>query len=227
MPRRYPCRGSGLPSVMGSPVSSCTSRTAVCGSGSPGSAFPFGSVQSSYFGRCTSSTSGELTSPRQTTRPAARITSSGINRPPSAGLQQLALHVDERTAVRGPDRTVPLPVSVKLPRCGRLRCRHFHQTYEIGDVPRICHLDERLDPAIEVAVHEIRTPEPPVGCPAVLEDEDPRMLEETPEDTADPDRRRQVGDARPHPTYAAYTEIDRNAGKSAPVQRVNHHLVDD
>src|SRR5262245_17740809 len=178
MPRRYPCGGSGLPSAIHTPVSSCTSRTAVCGKGSAGSAFPFGRVQSSYFGRCTSNTSGDATSPRQTTAPAARITSSGINRPPSAGLQQLALHVDQRGAVRGPDRPVPLAFPVELPRRSLLRRRGLHQPYEIGDVPRICHLDERLDSAIEVAVHKVRRPDPHLGCPAVLEDEDPRMLEE-------------------------------------------------
>ena len=49
---------------------------------------------------------------------------------------------------------------------------------------RICHLDERLDPAIEVAVHEVGRSDPHLGGPAVLEDEDPRMLEKPPEDAA-------------------------------------------
>src|SRR3954452_5285598 len=56
------------------PVSSCTSRMAASSQLSPGSSLPFGSDQSSYFGRCTTGTSPS----RTMSPPAARTSSSCI-----------------------------------------------------------------------------------------------------------------------------------------------------
>src|SRR5262249_20446599 len=66
------------PSSQASPVSSSTSRSAQASSDSPGSAFPFGSVQSSYFDRWTSRISGRPPAPALVTMPpAARTVSAG------------------------------------------------------------------------------------------------------------------------------------------------------
>ena len=48
-------------------------------------------------------------------------------------------------------------------------------------------LDEHLDPAVEVAVHQVGGPDPGLRLAAVLEPEDPAVLEEPAEDAADPD----------------------------------------
>ena len=71
----YDVETSSGPSSVCRPVSSSTSRTAVASSLSPGSFFPFGNDQSSYWLRWTRSTSRSSPSRRQGTPPAARTTS--------------------------------------------------------------------------------------------------------------------------------------------------------
>src|SRR5579859_1252289 len=94
------------PRARRAPPSSRTSRTAVTGSGSPGSVLPLGSDQSSYFLRWTSRTSGSPSGPgRQATAPAALISLDpglllGIRQTSSALVHDQALvHVTQRRAV--------------------------------------------------------------------------------------------------------------------------------
>ena len=84
----YEVGNNSRPSRHRKPVSSSTSRTAHCSSVSAGSRLPFGNDQSSYFGRCTSTTSVWPSAVvRPTTPPAART--------------RRCFAVSSRTTVRG------------------------------------------------------------------------------------------------------------------------------
>src|SRR5690625_6509211 len=115
----YRTVGSLAPSSTGTPVSSCTSRTAHSGNGSSLlSSLPFGQDQSSYRGRWISSTSRRRPTTRHTTAPAASTSRRDL--PISA--------VREAAAERGHQGLVqihqPAPVIIEIvPQTGRASCR--------------------------------------------------------------------------------------------------------
>src|SRR6266852_2816758 len=96
---------------------------------------------------------------------------------------------------------------------------------------RIEHRAEHLDPAIEVARHEVgggnvhrslRVRQRMAGPEAI----DPAMLEEAADDRFDPDAIGEPGHAGPQATDTAHDEIDLDAGARGGVERVDDLRVD-
>src|SRR6476661_7350005 len=214
------------------PVSSCTSRAAVTGATSPCSALPFGSDQSSYLGRCTRA----IRRPSRrdgfhSTAPAALMTAAPSLATSDPAAQQLLLDVDAGT-VRG--RAGPT-VRTEDPAAG---VRRGGQVEQVGDpVGRALVLDlhQRLDPAIQIAVHHVRAADPVLlrraaGLDrqgAVAEVEDPRVLQETTDNRADGDVLTQPGDAGAQRADPAHGDVDRHPGAGGPVEGVDDPLVHD
>src|SRR6188472_2331050 len=87
--------------------------------------------------------------------------------------------------------------------------------------------DERLDPAVEVAMHHVRASDPDLIRSAVSEAIDPGVFEEASEDAANGDALAQALHAGPQRADAAHDEIDRDPGLRRLVQRVDDLLVDE
>src|SRR5262245_21032028 len=85
---------------------------------------------------------------------------------------------------------------------------------------------ECLEPAIEVAMHEVGRADPDLRLTTVLEPEDPAVFEEPTEDAAYPDRLGQARHARPQSADAAGQQIHRDAGLTGVEQGVDRGLVD-
>src|ERR687895_97678 len=217
------------------PVSSSTSLTAANRMCSPLLGLPLGKDQSSYLGRWITAISIPTPSWRQSTAPAARVMSSGssIHGPPSSGPHQEALDVKgRRVGPVGPvgrDGRVPRPYAVRVqpPRHGVVVHPPVEQLNEVGPVAAVPDPYQRLDPPVEVAVHEVGAADPDLWVAAALERVHARVLEEPAEDAADLDRLRKTGDPGAQRADAAYPDVDRDAGHRGPVQRVDDDLVDD
>src|SRR5205085_11089857 len=83
---------------------------------------------------------------------------------------------------------------------------------------------EDLDAAVEVAVHEVGRTDPRLGLAAVLEPEDPAVLEEPAEDGPHRDRLRQPGHAGPQRADAPGEQLDADAGPGGAVEGVDDGL---
>src|ERR1700751_5688533 len=107
---------------------------------------------------------------------------------PSAGASSRALHQHLLRGDRGLARirrgTQPTSVVLELPREARVREQYVEEVIDLG--PKIGALDrsEHLDPAIEVARHQIGASDPRRRAVTRLECEEPAVLEEAPEDAA-------------------------------------------
>src|SRR6266852_1471153 len=229
----YSTVGSLGPSTGRTRVSSQTSRTAVSRMCSSGSLLPLGSDQSSYWGRCTRSTSASAASPdasadaRQIAAPAARVASVICRTNPPIPDQAL-LHVAQRIPRLVPAVPQPVPVRVQPPGSSPVVHARIQEPAQPPPVAGIDDLDDQYHPAVQVPVHQIGAAEPYLAVFVLsgAERVDPGVLEEPSEHAADPDVVGEPGDARAQRADAAHPQIDRNAGLRRPVERVDDHLVD-
>src|SRR3954469_22224599 len=205
------------PTTTVSPVSSPTSRTAACSECSPGSSLPLGRDQSSYFGRRTTAVSSDPSAAdRQTAPPAASTSSAGL----LTGLPH-QVEVEVALAARR-----PRAVGMQLP-AADVRCHGgVEEGLQVLAGRLVADLEQHLDAAVEVAVHEVGAADPPLRLAAVGECHDPGVLQEAAHDRADADVLRQAVDARPQRADAADQQLDRDAGVRRLVQRVDDPLVD-
>ena len=87
---------------------------------------------------------------------------------------------------------------------------------------------DRLDPAFEVAGHEIGGADEVLGGLGIgAEAVDARVLEEPPDDRTHPDRLRQAGHPGPEAADPADEQVDLGAGGRRRVERVDHRRVDE
>ena len=86
---------------------------------------------------------------------------------------------------------------------------------------------DRLDPPVEVAVHEVGRTDVPLPVATVLERPDPRVLEELADDRADPDVLGQPGEPRLDGAPGADDHVDADARLRRPIQRLDRGHVDD
>lgn len=84
----------------------------------------------------------------------------------------------------------------------------IEKAVELGDVRGIGEAYERLDTAIEIAVHHVGTTYVQVSLTRVPEKEDPRMLEEAAQDASNPYRFAESRDSRTQCTDPPHPEID-------------------
>ena len=75
--------------------------------------------------------------------------------------------------------------------------------------------DHRLDPPVEIAVHQVGRADVPVGVATVREAPDPGVLEELADDRADRDPLRDALDARQQRARAAGDDVDRTPARDA------------
>ena len=113
---------------------------------------------------------------------------------------------------------VQVPSASRSQPCGALVEGEVEDTGDLVDLGRRGQLDEDLDPAVEVAVHQVCRPDPGVRLAAVLEPHDPAVLEVAAEDRAHPDRLGEPGHARPHGADAADEQLDGYAGAGGLVE---------
>src|SRR6185437_10781147 len=205
----YSTVGSRGPSTGRTQVSSRTSRTAVSRMCSPGSLLPLGSDQSSYAGRCTSSTSDSpdpaSAAGRQMAAPAARVASVICRADPPFAHQGL-LHVSQRVSRLVPAVPGPVPVRVQPPARSPVVHAHVHEPAYTALVAEVGDPDEQFHPPVQVPVHHIGAADPDLTVLVVpgAERVDPGMLEEPAEHAAHPDVVGQPGDARPQRADAAH-----------------------
>ena len=84
---------------------------------------------------------------------------------------------------------------------------------------------ERLDAAVEVAVHHIGRPDVDDGLASVLKREDARVLQEAPKHRTHPDILAESGHAGAQGANTAHDHIDGNSGLRGAVERVDNRLV--
>src|SRR5690606_18081410 len=147
--------------------------------------------------------------------PGRMSASTQVLPPDHVGLEILQLPTGRRFVVN------PLSVRTKVP-CGRALVERLVQNLpDIRDLFRGTQRDQGLDPAVEVAVHEIRRSDPYLGFAAVAELVRPRMLEEPTEDAAHPKVLTQAGDLRADRADPTHQDIDRHPGHRRAVQGVD------
>src|SRR5690606_9548324 len=147
--------------------------------------------------------------------------------PPSADApHELVLQVDERRARLVAIAPRPLPVRAEPPRGGALVHREVEELLDLIQVLRSGEAHERLDAAVEVAVHHVGAADVDDRVAVVLEAEHARVLEVATEDAAHADVLAQSLDARLEGADAAHPDIHRDAGLARAVQAVDDRLVD-
>ena len=87
--------------------------------------------------------------------------------------------------------------------------------------------DEHLDPAVEVAVHEVGRADPDLGLAAVVEPKSRECSRNRPRMLRTRMFSRQPGHARAQRADAAHPDVDGHAGLRRAVERVDGGLVDD
>src|SRR6478735_1658079 len=152
-------------------------------------------------------------------------TSSASPTPPVRG-NQLLLEVEQRLLVGG-DGLGPGALGVELPAGGVLGEGEVEDARDLLDLRCRGQLDQDLDAAVEVAVHQVGGPDPRDRFAAVLEVHDPAVLEVAAEDRAHADGLRQAGYAGPDGADAADQQLDGYAGPRGRVERVDDRLVHD
>src|SRR5438874_6317746 len=150
--------------------------------------------------------------------------------PAPPGVNEHFLYVAQRRTVRVHRASGPVAVRAQVPGRGGVRIPGLQKVVEGGAVRRVGHPDQRLDAPVEVAVHHVRAAQPDLRLAAVAEDEHPRVLQEAPEDAADPDVLAQAGDPRAQRADAADPDVDRHTRLGGAVEGVDdglvHHGVD-
>ena len=121
----------------------------------------------------------------------------------------------------------PGALGVELPAGGVLGEGEVEDAGDLLDLGRRGQLDQDLDAAVEVAVHQVGGADPRDRLAAVLEVHDPAVLEVAAEDRAHADGLRQPGYAGPDGADAADQQLDGYAGPRRRVERVDERLVDD
>ena len=133
---------------------------------------------------------------------------------------QRGLQVEQWLAVGV--EVVPRPLSVGLERPGGGAVVEA-EVEQLAPARSTCDggrdLDEHLDPAVEVAVHQVGRADPGLWLAAVLEPEDAAVLEEAAEDAADADVLRQARDAGRSAQMPRDPDLDRDAGLRGAVER--------
>ena len=86
---------------------------------------------------------------------------------------------------------------------------------------------DRLDPPVEVAIHQVGRADVPLALAAVVEAPDPRVLEELADDRADADALGDAGQAGLDGARAADDEVDVDARTRGPVERLDDRDVDE
>src|SRR5580704_10678321 len=235
----YSTVGSRGPSTGRTQVSSQTSRTAVSRMCSSGSLLPLGSDQSSYLGRCTSKTSAAPPPPdpwglwdasdagRQIAAPAARVVSVICRTDPPFPDQGL-LHVAQRIPGLVPAVPYPVAVHAQPPRGSPVVHAHIKEPAQPPLVAEVVDPDQQFYPAVQIPVHHIGAADPDLAVLVLAgaEREDAGMLEEPAEHAADPDGVGEPRDSRPQRADAAHPQVARDARLGRPIERVDHHLVD-
>src|SRR5512144_2813714 len=104
---------------------------------------------------------------------------------PLLALDQLGLRVAQRPGVVPTRPPVPGAVGREVPRGDVVGAEQREDRAQLSTGLVVGHLHEGLDPAVEVAVHHVRTADPQLRLAAVADLEDARVLEEAAEDAAD------------------------------------------
>src|SRR5581483_11039488 len=145
-------------------------RTAAINSVSRGSSLPFGSDQSSYFGRWATATSTAPEWTRQTTPPAARIAAVGFRRgtallaPVGETPHEQLLVVDTRVG-----GAYPVSVRLQIPRRGVIVEGQVEARLEVRLSGRVGDPAEHLHAPVEVAVHQVGRADPVLRRAAAAE----------------------------------------------------------
>src|SRR3954451_18124662 len=114
----------------------------------------------------------------------------------------------------------PDAVRAEVPGRGAGVHGELEELVDLGDVPRILDPHQRLDPPVEIAVHQVRTADVDDRLPPAVEPEDPGVLEEPAEDAPDPDVLAHARDAGPDRADPADDDVHRNSGLGREVERV-------
>src|SRR5438445_8152836 len=159
---------------------------------------------------------------RQTTPPAARTSGSG----PRRGMWLLAavgqsLHEQLLDVVVGTAGAYPLTVLLQIPRRGAVVESGVEEAGEVCARLPVRYHAEDFDASVEVAMHQVRGPDPVLRLTGTAEVVDPRVLEEPAEDRADPDVLGQPRHAGSDRAERAHQQVDTNAGDGRAVQGVD------
>ena len=128
----------------------------------------------------------------------------------------------------------PTPVRSQLPGVRLVGEDEIEHLEEAGLELGVVHRDDDLDPAIEIAAHEVGRADVDLEGQArsgrrvgrrPTEAVDPRVLEEAADDGTDADVLRQLGDARTQPAQAADGQVDLHAGARGAVEGVDHGRI--
>src|SRR5258708_34217821 len=98
---------------------------------------------------------------------------------------------------------------------------------ETGAQLQIGDRHHRLDPAVQVALHDVRGAEVVIRLGAAAETKAARVLEEAADDRTHPDPLRESWDAGPQRAHAPDDELDLSAGLRRRVERVDDVGIDE
>src|SRR5665213_4096279 len=117
-------------------------------------------------------------------------------------------------------------VGPQIPGRDLRRHRTVEDTVKDATALGINDSNQRLDPAVEVSMHQVSAPDPVFVVPTTAEAHDARVLEEPAEYAWHPNVRRQASHARAQCAHASHDQVDRGAGPRCGIQLVDQLLVD-
>src|SRR5450756_844485 len=141
-----------------------------------------------------------------------RSPSPGLASAPRVALDQGALQLDQVVAICVATVSGPAAVAAEVPARYVIAHPHGHQGLHARDVPWVGELEQGLDAAVEVPVHQVGAADVDDRVAAAAEDEDPRVLQEPAQDRAHPDGLRQTVDSGAHGADAANPEVHLDTG---------------
>jgi hypothetical protein len=104
--------------------------------------------------------------------------------------------------------------------------QHGDQLLDPGARAGVLDRHDDLDPAVEVALHQVRRAQARLGRAAVGEAEDPRVLEELADDRAHPDPLGETSHPRAERAPGPDDQVDLDALLTRPVERLDRGRVD-
>src|SRR5674476_1231721 len=147
-----------------------------------------------------------MAAPQRLRSPSCRSPSPGLAAAAGVALDQGALQLDQVVALGVSAVPGPAAVAAEVPARYAVAHPHGQQGLHAFDMPRVGELEQGLDAAVEVAVHQVGAADVDDRVATAAEDEDPRVFQEPSQDRAHPDRLGQTFDAGAHGADASNPE---------------------
>src|SRR5215204_6972410 len=153
-------------------------------------------------------------------------TKYSLGTPPTLGVDQVLLQVEERPVVRIGGVRGPGTVRFQLPsRCVFVQ-GNIEQLADLGDVCWMRDGGKDLHPPVQVAVHEVSRAHPYRGLTVIGEPEQPAVLQKASQNADHPDVFAQTRHTRADRAGTSHPQVDGHPSLRSAVEGIGDRLVD-